>query len=139
MAYEIPHGRTLETDFMFTKLLVNDLEKSAAFYSTVIGLIEMNRMEAEITGRKITEIVYMATYEGGPMFILGKFHDAPKPVNDEVILGFGTKDMGALLERAEKAGVSLAEPLREDPNMGFRTAYLFDPEGHLVQISQPLG
>ena len=61
MAYEIPHGRTLETDFMFTKLLVNDLEKSAAFYSTVIGLIEMNRMEAEITGRKITEIVYMAT------------------------------------------------------------------------------
>jgi lactoylglutathione lyase len=139
MAYEMPHGRNLDTDFMFTKLLVTDLERAAAFYTSVCGVIEMHRVEAEITGRKVSEIVYMPTYKGGPMFILAKFPGAPKPANDEVILGFGTKDLEALLSRAEAAGGRVLEKSAADHPSGFRHAFVADPEGNLLQISQAIG
>jgi lactoylglutathione lyase len=136
MAYEIPHGRSLDTDFMFTKLLVDDLEAAAAFYTSVCGVIEMHRVEAEILGRKVHEIVYMPTYQGGPMFILAKFSGGPKPASDEVILGFATKDLDALLSRAEAAGGRVLEKSAADHPSGFRHAFVADPEGNPLQISQ---
>lgn len=135
MAYEMPHAKTLDADFMFTKLVVDDLEKSAKFYESVFGVVEMHRLEAVITGRKVSEVVYQSTYANGPMFILLKFHDAPKAITNELMLGFSTKDMDALLKRAEQAG-GRTEQIQEDPNMGLRTAFIRDPEGHIVQISQ---
>ena len=36
--------------FTFTKLIVGDLERSAAFYRDVCGLIEVNRISANPTG-----------------------------------------------------------------------------------------
>lgn len=139
MANGIPSGRKLDTDFMFTKLLVNDLEKAAAFYTSVFGLIEMHRLDAKIAGRPVSEIVHMPTYPDGPMFILAKFHGAPKPTNDESILGFSTKDMGALLQRVEKAGGRLLELMPETAESPFRTAFVEDFEGHVLQISQSVG
>jgi len=139
MPYEIPHGRSLDTDFMFTKLLVDDLEAAAAFYTSVCGLVEMHRVEAEITGRKVSEIVYLPTSQGGPMFILAKFSGAPKPANDQLILGFGTQDLDALLSRAEAAGGRVLEKSGADHPSGFRHAFVADPEGNWLQISQPIG
>jgi predicted enzyme related to lactoylglutathione lyase len=139
VAYEIPHGRTLDTDFMFTKLLVDDLEQAAAFYTSVCGVVEMHKVEAEITGRKVSEIVYMPTYQGGPMFILAKFHGAPKPANDEVILGFATKDLDAFVARVEAAGGRILEKSADDHPSGFRHAFVTDIEGNNLQISQSIG
>ena len=139
MAYEIPHGRSLDTDFMFTKLLVDDLEAAAKFYTSVCGVVEMHRVEAEITGRKVSEIIYLPTYQGGPMFILAKFAGAPKPAIDEVILGFATKDLDAFLSRVEAAGGRLLEKSAADPASGMRHAFIADPEGNLLQISQAFG
>ncbi len=139
MATEMPHGRALDTDFMFTKLQVDDLEKSAAFYMAVCGLVELQRVEAEIAGRRVSEICYRSTYPGGPMFILAKFHDAPKGHNDELILGFATRNLEAFLARAELAGGSVAEPIQENPRAGLRHAFVRDIEGHLLQVSQPVG
>ncbi|MDD3797578.1 MAG: VOC family protein [Novosphingobium sp.] len=140
MASQIPHGKTLDTDFMFTKLVVKDLARAVDFYSAVIGLVEMNRVEAEIAGRKVSEVVFMPTYPGGPMFILAQFHDMEKPSNDELILGFATKDIDAAVERAVKAGGGVAEPAHEIPGAGgMKVAFVTDPEGHLVQLSQTGG
>jgi len=136
MAYEIPHGRTLDTDFMFTKLLVSDLETAAKFYTSVCGVVEMHRVDAEIIGRKVSEIVYLPTYQGGPMFILAKFDAAPKPVNDEVILGFATKDLGAFIARVEAAGGQVLEMSAADNPSGFRHAFVSDIEGNILQITQ---
>jgi|SRR6185369_3697002 predicted enzyme related to lactoylglutathione lyase len=139
MANEMPSGKSLDSDFMFTKLVVNDLDKAAAFYTSVFGLIEMHRLDAKITGRAVSEIVYMSTYPGGPMFILAKFHDVQKPASDESILGFSTKDMDALVQRVEAAGGRLVEVIPESAQMPFRTAFIEDAEGHLVQVSQVVG
>lgn len=131
---EVPSGRTLDADFMFTKLVVADMEKSAAFYTAVFGLVEMNRVEARIVGRPVSEIVYMPTYAGGPLFILAQFNDAPAPALNETILGFSAKDLEAVLERAVQAGGQVLEGIQE-PHPGMRHAFIADVEGHVVQIS----
>ncbi len=133
----IPHSKTGDTDFMFTKLQVKDLEKAVSFYSSVVGLVEMNRVEAEITGRKVSEVVFMPTYEGGPLFILAQFHDTQVPAANEMILGLATKDIAAFIARAEQAGGRVLEPAREVPGMGgMQVAFVSDAEGHVLQLSQ---
>jgi len=140
MATQIPHAKTLDTDFMFTKLQVKDLEKAATFYSSVLGLVEMHRVEAEITGRPVSEVIFMPTYEGGPMFILARFQDIQVPAANELILGFATKDIAGLILRAEQAGGKVLEAAREVPGMGgMQVAFIADPEGHVLQLSQPGG
>lgn len=139
MAYEIPTGRTLDTSFMFTKLLVHDLDKAASFYASVIGLVEMHRLEAVIGGRPVSEIVYMPTHTGGPLFILARFHDTVSPPGGETILGFPTDDLDALLERATNAGGQIVEAAHDVPEAGMRVAFVADGEGHLLEITQMLG
>lgn len=137
MASQIPHAKTQDTDFMFTKLQVKDLDRAVAFYSSVIGLVEMNRVEAEITGRKVSEVVFMPTYAGGPLFILAQFHDTEIAATNELILGFATKDIAALIARAEQAGGRVLEAAHDVPGMGgMQVAFIADPEGHVVQLSQ---
>lgn len=130
----LPHGTTQDARFMFTKLVVHDIDKAAAFYSEVFGLIEMARFEAVITGRPLTEAVYQPSHEGGPLFILARFADSTGPAKSEAIVGFGTSDLEALVARAEKAGGKVLERL-EIPGAGSH-AFIEDPEGHLVQASQ---
>jgi len=140
MASQIPDAKTQDTDFMFTKLQVKDLDRAVAFYTTVVGLVEMNQVEAEIAGRKVSERVFMPTYPGGPMFILAQFHDTQVPAANELILGFATKDIAGFIARAEQAGGRVLEPAREVPGMGgMQVAFVSDAEGHVLQLSQTGG
>jgi len=137
MATQIPHAKAQDTDFMFTKLQVKDLDRAIAFYTSVVGLVEMNRVEAEIAGRKVTEVVFMPTYAGGPMLILTQFHDTEAPAANELILGLATKDIAEFIARAEWAGGRVLEQPREVPGMGgMQVAFIADFEGHVLQISQ---
>jgi catechol 2,3-dioxygenase-like lactoylglutathione lyase family enzyme len=136
MASAMPHGRTLDTDFMFTKLVVHDLERAVQFYTSVFGLVEMHRLDAEIVGRAVSEVVFMPTSDGGPMFVLLRYLDAAGPVVGEQILGFSTLDLDALVERVDRAGGKLLERKAAG---GFEHAFVADPEGHLLQISHAAG
>jgi predicted enzyme related to lactoylglutathione lyase len=139
MAQSIPSAKTLDTDFMFTKLNVCDLDTATRFYAAVVGLVEMTRVEAVIDGRSVTEVVYMPTYPGGPMFILARFHDVTKPATAELIMGFATQDIEGFVARAEAAGGKVIEAPREIPGAGMRVAFVTDTEGHVLQVTQMLG
>ena len=79
----------------------------------------------------------MPTYPGGPMFILAQFHDTQAPAGNELILGFATKDIAGFIARAERAGGRVLEPAREVPGAGgMQIAFVSDPEGHVLQLSQ---
>lgn len=137
MEVSIPHAKNSDTDFMFVKLQVKDLEASVEFYTKVVGLVEMNRVEAEIAGRKVSEVVFMPTYPGGPMFILAHFQGTERPAGNEVILGLATTDIAGFIARAQHAGGRVLEAAREVPGMGgMQVAFIADPEGHVLQISQ---
>ena len=125
-------------DFGFTKLVVADLERSLAFYRAVAGLEESARVDAEIAGRKISEILLHPTTPGGANLVLLHFHDRPQPSGDEVILGFITADLEGFVMRARDAGGSVYEEIKTMPEHGVRVAFVKDPEGHLIEVVQLL-
>ncbi|WNG34302.1 glyoxalase/bleomycin resistance/dioxygenase family protein [Archangium violaceum] len=126
------------TKFGFTKLLVDNLEASAAFYKSVCGLVETGRVDAAIAGRKIREILFAPSHDGGATLVLLKFLEAPKPTNDEVILGFMTDDIEAFVERAKASGGAVAQPAYTAADLGLKVAFVTDVEGHLIEVVQPL-
>ncbi len=124
--------------FGFTKLVVADLDRAAAFYSAVCGLVETRRIDAEIGGRPIREILYAPTSPGGATFVLLAYLDAKTPAANELILGFSTPDLPAFLARARAAGGSVHQDLRKLEEMKIAVAFVKDPEGHLIEVVQPL-
>jgi catechol 2,3-dioxygenase-like lactoylglutathione lyase family enzyme len=124
--------------FGFTKLVVGDLEKSAAFYKSVCGLTEMARVNAEIEGRPIREIMFNATGQGAATFVLLSYSDTPAPQIGELILGFITKDVVAFVARARGAGGSVVQPPMAQPEHGVKVAFVRDIEGHLIEVVELL-
>jgi len=120
-------------DFHFTKLLVDDLEKTAAFYKAVCGLTELNRVQGTINGRPISEILLDHTRKGGGYLVHLKFLDGPKPAN-EVILGFRTANLEAFLERTVAAGGRITDAIQAMPEPHIRLAFVEDVEGHLIEV-----
>ena len=125
--------------YAFTKLVVDDLEKMAAFYSQVYGLREVARVQERIAGAAIDEIMLGVGADMSPgSLVLLKFVDAPPPRNGEVILGFTTDDLPALLERVRAAGGAVHDAIRQMPEMKIQVAFATDPEGHLAELVQLL-
>ena len=126
----------LPAHYSFTKLVVVDLEKSAAFYRDVFGLQETTRIRAEVRGRGLEEILFNPTGEGAATFVLLRFDDATTPSSDELILGFHTSDVDALAGRAIAAGGALVRETQDFPHLGVRVAFIADLEGHQIEVVQ---
>lgn len=124
--------------FAFTKLVVADLEASAAFYSDVFGLQEQYRVKDTIGGRAMEEILYEPTAPGGGAFVLLHFADTPGSTAGSVIAGFLTDEIDDLFPRAIAAGATVVDPVHDAPEHGVRVGFLTDPDGHLLEICQML-
>jgi len=125
------------SNLSFTKLVVDDLDRMAAFYADVFALHETGRLKFEkgAIGEPIEEIFLCPSPEDRyGAFVLFKFLERPAPPAGEVILGFQTHDLDAVLERARRRGGRLAAPIKEMPEMGARIAMVLDPEGHLCEL-----
>lgn len=127
-----------KANFNFTKLVVEDLEKSADFYKEVCGIRELGRVDAEIAGRPIREIMFHPTQEAGATLVLLTFVGAPKPAAGELILGFTTPDLAAFVLRVQRAGGSVAEEIKTLEEMKIKVAFVRDLEGHLIEVVQQL-
>ena len=122
--------------FRFTKLLVADLEGSAAFYENVFGMERTFRIPSEINDRALEEIIF--TSESGPTFGLLKFDGVTKASSDEVILGFSTTDIEDTCARVVSAGGVVVRPPRPEAEWGVIVGFVTDNEGHLLEVTQPL-
>lgn len=121
--------------FTFTKLVVDDLEKMASFYGQVFELEQITRMQDAIGSDAIDEIILGTAGALTPgALILLRYVDERRPQNGEVILGFTTRDLPALLDRVRAAGGSVHCDIRDFPDMKVRVAFATDPEGHLIEI-----
>lgn len=126
-----PQGRI--GTFSFTKLVVADLERAARFYHDVFGMEQVQRIQAEIAGDAIDEII-LGT-DGGPGLILLQWAARSAPDVGAVILGFTTSDASAVFARVLAAGGRVREPVRPVAEAGgLRVGFLEDPEGHLLEI-----
>jgi len=124
--------------FGFTKLIVNDLEKTVAFYKEVCGLEEWARVSAGVNGREIDEIMLQPTAENGATLVLWKWRDRDAIVVDEVILGFQTPDVTAFVQRVRDAGGTIVQGIKDMPEHGVRVAFVTDVEGHLIEVVELL-
>lgn len=126
--------------FAFTKLIVHDLEQMVAFYRDVYGLHAVHRVRGQsIGGEEIDEVMMSPdpSAQWSTLVLLKYLGRAPSP-SGEVILGFTTADLPALVERVTKAGGSIHAPPKELPELKVRVAFAKDPEGHLAELVQVL-
>jgi predicted enzyme related to lactoylglutathione lyase len=128
------------TSFAFTKLVVHDLERMAAFYCEGYGLHVVNRVRGvQIGDEEIDELMLSSDPKAtwSPLVLLRYLGRGPSPAG-ESILGFTTDDLPALLLRVQQAGGRIHAPIREMPELGIRVAFATDPEGHLAELVQVL-
>ena len=126
------------SSFAFTKLIVHDLEKMAVFYREVYGLHAVNRVRGEHIGDDEIDEIMMSpdpTAQWSSLVLLKYAHREASP-NGELILGFITDDLPALLERVRAAGGGVHAPIKEMPELRIRVAFATDPEGHLAELVQ---
>ena len=128
------------SSFAFTKLIVHDLDRMAGFYRDVYGLHVVNRVRGERIGDDEIDEIMMSpdpTAQWSSLVLLKYVHRAASP-NGELILGFTTDDLPALLERVRAAGGGVHAPIKEMPELKIRVAFAPDPEGHLAELVQVL-
>jgi predicted enzyme related to lactoylglutathione lyase len=120
--------------FGFMKLVVGDLEKCAAFYESALGLVRQRRIDFAGEAGKGTEILYEPTAPGAAMFVLIHYDDTPKPAHGELILGFYTNDIDALVARVTAAGGTVDRAPYAIPEMKLMVAFVRDVEGHVIEV-----
>jgi predicted enzyme related to lactoylglutathione lyase len=122
-----------QPQFAFTKLLVADLEKCATFYRAAFGMRDAARIESEIAGRAIEEILFTPD-DGGPTFVLLHYLDNDTPSADETILGFLTTDIEDFVARVVAAGGSVVSEPEARADLGVKVGFVSDVEGHLIEV-----
>jgi catechol 2,3-dioxygenase-like lactoylglutathione lyase family enzyme len=124
--------------FSFTKLVVADLDASAAFYTDLFGLKEQYRVKAQIGGRAVEEVLFEPTAPGGAMFVVLHFVDTPEPAAGSALAGFVTDEIDDVFARAAASGATVIDPVHDSPEHGVRVGFLTDPDGHLLEVCQLL-
>jgi len=71
--------------------------------------------------------------------VMLKYVNRPAPPIGEVLLGFITPDLAALLKRVSASGGKVVQEARDMPEHGVRVAFVTDPEGHMAEVVQLLG
>lgn len=123
----------------FTKAIVADLPAMANFYQSVFGLRQVMRVQEDLAGEPIDEIILSPTGEMMPgSFILLKFVDRQPPAASDSILGFITDDLVALLQRVRANGGTVVQEPRTMAELGIKVGFAKDPEGRLLELVQML-
>lgn len=121
----------------YVVLVVEDVDRSLAFYCGVLGLPLGHRSGPY--AQLDTGVTRVSLYDRQAMAAtLGRDLDAPSPGAPGFELGFKVDDCDAAYDELVAAGAAPAVP-PTDRAWGQRTAYVSDPDGHLVELAQDLG
>lgn len=123
---------------MFTKIVVDDLDAQAAFYSTVLGQVVKHRFTGGDGPHGFEEIVMGSAAGDGPSLLLIRYVGGSTAQPGEAVFGFVVADVDETVQAARAAGGTVRSEPREMPQVGMKVAELADPEGHLVEIIQQL-
>ncbi|WP_141576563.1 VOC family protein [Actinomadura sp. WMMA1423] len=130
---------TTETAMMpFVKVVTDDPERLLSFYSDVFDFKMVRRVKSSAgTEWELEEILTHAADDRGCTLVLLKFLARPIPEPGGVILGMRVADIDRTLERAVKAGGTIARPLQTITEHGVKVVFVKDPGGNLVEIIEP--
>ncbi len=120
----------------YVVLIVEQLDRALGFYVEVLGLSLGHRSGpyAQLN----TGTTRLALYERAAMSeMLGRALRAPAQDAPGFELGFKVSDVDAAFSALLKQGVPVVTP-PTDRHWGQRTAYVRDPDGHLIELAQDL-
>lgn len=124
--------------YAFTKIIVADLAAMERFYCDGLGLRVQTRIAVDKPGYALRETV-LVVGESGTLLNLVQYLDRPCPTPGEAVVGLSIDDMNAVIAAATEAGGSVVTPPVDIPDHQLKVAYIADPEGHLLELLQPLG
>ena len=116
-------------------IAVSDLETSAAFYTEMLGMVELQTIEAPT----MTEIVLGFKGVRSAAVLLMKYADGRKPdcKDDPVKLVFYVPDAKTTLEAIRDANYVVVREAAEYPSLGgMILGFAKDPDGYLIEIIQ---
>jgi catechol 2,3-dioxygenase-like lactoylglutathione lyase family enzyme len=117
-------------------LIVEDLDRALQFYTGVLGL-KLGHRSGDYA-QLDTGITRLALYTRSAMAkTLGMALEAPSSNAPGFEIGFKVDDVDAAESELVSRGASPAVP-PTDRFWGQRTAYVRDPDGHLIELAQDL-
>jgi lactoylglutathione lyase len=118
-------------------LIVEDLDRGLAFYTAVLGL-KLGHRSGEYAQLE-TGTTRLALYTRNAMEnTLGMKLEKPAANAPGFEIGFKVDDVDAAVDELVRRGAAPAVP-PTDRFWGQRTAYVRDPDGHLIELAQDLG
>lgn len=124
--------------FAFTKILVNDLPAQFDFYSKVFGRREKTRYEFDDRSDPLAEIIMTSPDGSEQSLVLLHYKNRPAPAPGSAVIGFEVSGIDEIVQRAEEAGATVAEPPTTMADIGIRVAFVADPEGHVLELFERL-
>jgi lactoylglutathione lyase len=117
----------------YVVLIVDDLDRSVRFYADVLGLPLGHRSGPY--AQFATGVTRLSLYERGAMAsTIGVDGLGPAPREAPGFeLGFKVADVDAAYAELVEVGAEPVTPPR-DRHWGQRTAYVRDPDGHLIEL-----
>jgi lactoylglutathione lyase len=120
----------------YVVLIVDDVTRALDFYTGVLGLTLGHRSGAY--AQLATGSTRVGLYERAAMSVLlGRPLQAPDPDRPGFELGFQVPDCDGAYADLVARGARPAVPPTDRP-WGQRTAYVLDPDGHLVELAEAL-
>lgn len=122
----------------YVVLIVSDLDASLQFYTGLLGLPLHHRAPNDKFAELDTGVTHIALYTREAMSeTLGREISAADRDQPGFELGFKVDNVDAVFAEVVAAGI---EPAVEPTTKfwGQRTAYVYDPDGHLVEFAQEL-
>jgi catechol 2,3-dioxygenase-like lactoylglutathione lyase family enzyme len=121
----------------YVVLVVEDVDRALGFYCGLLGLPLGHRSGPY--AQLETGVTRVAFYERTAMAeTLGSELEPPSPNAPAFELGFKVDDCDVAYDELVTAGATPALAPADRP-WGQRTAYVRDPDGHLVELAQDLG
>jgi lactoylglutathione lyase len=118
-------------------LIVEDLNRALEFYTGVLGL-KLGHRSGDYA-QLDTGVTRLALYTRSAMAkTLGMSLERPSANAPGFEIGFKVDDVDAVVNELVTRGASLAVP-PTDRFWGQRTAYVRDPDGHLIELAQDVG
>jgi lactoylglutathione lyase len=118
-------------------LFVEDLQRSKVFYHEVLGL-NVEFEDDNAVGFKIEGLAFHVLQVDRARVQLQGEPTATPGAGATAFLTHFTYDVDALHADLVERGVSFFQAPADQP-WGMRTAYFKDPDGHVWEITQPLG
>jgi glyoxylase I family protein len=123
------------TAFDHVTLICADLEATRRFYVEMLGMAQVPRPAFPFPGLwfQTGHVQIHATQQSTEAGLAGWGDRGVKIIARGHHIAFAVDDVERALQIARAHGVRIASPLQQRPD-GFKQAYLYDPDGHVVEL-----